>query len=703
MAKSENDAKKEKKPKFKLPEGFDSEQEFLSEARRLFSADLAFDQENLDRALDDAEFVSGNQWDDTILQARTTAGKPTLTVNRLPAFVMSVVGQRRLSQTDIAVHPDSGGTKEVARVREDLIRNIQKETDATTTYSEALENVTIAGQGAFEVELDVSEYDVFLQDIGIRSYPNPLATVWDSQSTHPTGKDARRVWVVDEMDAEDFKKEYPFARASDLGTLSLSGLGSTAHAQGWYHDNIVRVVVYWQMGTEKRIVALMEDTQNVEDVTDLDPEQYINRVAQDPTDGEPMIRETLRPYAERYLITGTDILEGPYRLPINRVPVIRVSGWVINVGPVRYRASLVRFAKDPQRLHNYWRSTIAENLMKAPRAKWLASDIAVEGVEKDFRNAHNSDDMLLKWNGEAGVPPSLVSPAAIDGALITAADTASQDIKDITGIQEASLGQTSNEVSGRAILARQKIGELASAVAQDNLEKAIAEAGSVINQLIPIVYDTPRVIKVLGSDEKARMEAINGYQGSQLDITAGKYSLTISTGPTTVTKRAEAAEGMLNMVNAMPQVMSSVADLIIDAQDWPQSTEFARRLRAQLPPGTVAPEDLTDEQKQQQAGRQQQAAQQQQKQDLILQLEMMKLQGEAALMNARAKEAQTNAQIKIAKLSSEKETEESVAELNEAKAMAEEIRSQIALHEAFQKNVSGLIEGFINQGENQNV
>lgn len=690
-ARQDRDGQDIEKPVFDLPDGFDSEEDFLRHIREKLDEDLLFDKENIDNGLSDSEFVAGYQWDDTVRAIREASGKPTLTVNRLPAFVMTVIGQRRLNQTTIKVAPDTGGNKKVARVREDLIRNIQKVSDADRVYSEALENVIISGQANFEVELDYAQYDVFEQDIGLKSYPNPFAVIWDASSTDPTGKDARRCFVLDEEDEDDFKSEYPWATAGDMAGLTTPEYNDAA-ARGWYQSNQVRVVAYWQMGEEDRTVALMLNGQ-VEDVTDKELEDYIDEVAVNQKTGEPFLRETKRPYAERYLVTGTDILEGPYRLPLNRLPIIRVSGWVINVGKKRERVTFFRFAKDSQRLHNYWRSVLAEKLMASPKATWIAPDTAVEGYEDDYETAHVSDKRLLKYNAETAIPPKLVPPPQIDSAILNEAGIAAQDIKDITNIQEASLGQTSNEVSGKAIIARQRIGELSTAIPQANLDAAIAEAGDVINQLIPITYDTPRVIKVLGADDKARMEAINGYEDSTLDITSGKYALTIVTGPSTITKRAEAAESMLNMVNAMPQAMAVVADLIVEAQDWPGAEEISRRLKMQMPKGVISEEDLTDEQKQQ---RQEAAAQEKQvrdREEAALALELTKMQADVELMKSRANLANADAQVKLAKLEAEVETEESVAILNEAKAKAAEIGTQIEVLEKFGGDLTAIKQG----------
>jgi hypothetical protein len=86
-----------------------------------------------------------------------------------------------------------------------------------------------------------------------------------------------------------------------------------------------------------------------------------------------------------HLVTGFKILAGPFEYRLNRLPIIRMSGRVVNVGGKRIRHGLVRFMKDPVRLRNFWRSVAAEQLGYAPKAQWLAPESAVEGREDDFR------------------------------------------------------------------------------------------------------------------------------------------------------------------------------------------------------------------------------------------------------------------------------------------------------------------------------
>ncbi len=631
--------------KVQLPDDFDSEVAFLKHAIKTFDDDLMFDKNNRDQAVEDAKFAVGDQWDTWVKQQRSASRKPTMVFNRLPAFIAQIVGNYRQNETDIKIVADDKAFTKNAEVREGLIRSIQKNSGAQVAFNKALENQVIMGMGNFEVNLEYAHDDVFEQNIRINQISNPFSVVWDRQYQDPTGSDARHVFTVETMDRETFNHAWPDATAGDPSTDS-NILGYDIK-QEWISEDNVRIVNFWRMKTRRRIVALLQDedgTQDVVDVTDMEPEEFMPRVVANAK-GMPVMRETDRKYAEMYVITATDILEGPYELPIERVPVFAVPGWDINVGESRTRFGLVRFLKDPQRLHNYWRSIIAEKLMLTPKGNWIATSEAVEGREDEWRKSHLSDDPLLIWNGESGQMPQRVSPSQIESGFLEQSGMAEQDLRNISNIHEASLGQTSNEVSGKAINARVRVGETGTFIYQDNLAMAQEACGKVINQLIPHVYNTVRTIKILGHDaEDLGAAVINDVTDkSSVDITAGKYEVSAITGPSTVTKRAEAAEGMLNMVNAAPDLMSVVLDKIVEAQNWPMARQIAKQLRVAKGPGFIQEGDLTEDEQEQAKAAAAAAQKREQQEDAIMAADLREKTARADQAQALAAQARANA------------------------------------------------------------
>lgn len=667
--KTAQDAIREEFKTPEAPDDFETVDDFLRWATKTFDDDLYYDQDNRDQGIEDTKFMVGEQWERRIKQMRQAAYKPTMVFNRLPAFVAQIVGNRRLNETEIVIIPDDKAFKKTAQIREGLIRSVQKTSRANIAYNKALENQVISGMGNFEIVLEYAHDDVFEQDIKIKPINNAFSVVWDRATEDPTGQDARWCWKVSTMDRDDFVKEWPDAAIADL-TTDTHALGLNID-QAWITRDDVRVVDLWRVRTKKRIFALLRDDtdpenpkEDVEDVTDTPFEDFKDRLVKNAF-GAPVMREADRKYVELYTLTALDLLEGPYILPISRVPIFAVPGWDINVGEYRTRFGLIRFLKDPQRLHNYWRSVIAEKLMLTPKGNWIATDEAVEGRESEWRNSHLNNDQLLIYNADAGVAPIRVPASQLEPALIQEANMAAQDLRDISNLHEASLGQKSNEVSGKAILARQRAGETGTVIYQDNLELAIEEAGRVCNQLIPHVYDTVRTIKVMGKEGQEIDQVIinDETDADSVDITAGKYTVTSVSGPSYVTKRVEAQDSMLNMVNAMPDTMALVAADIIENQDWPGADKMAARLRARQDPSSIPADDRTPEQQQavdQQTEQQQLEAQ---KADALFQAELREkiakaLQAEGNAAQANANAARTLALIDIDELTALEDMDE---------------------------------------------
>lgn len=553
-----------------IPEGFDSEEDFLCDMRENYQADIDFDRLNRDAALDDKKFAAGEQWDPMVLEQRK--GLPCLVINNIPQFTAQLVGDWRESRKAIKVVPSNDEDTDVASVRGDLIRSIELQSRADRTYDSAFESLVQCGDGAFRVAVEYARDDVFDQDIFIRPIEDCLAVVWDRYSIDPTGRDARRVFVDDRIPKKEFDKKWPGKSPDELGSDSTMDHVSMT---GWVDNDSYRVTEYWRLIERQRIMALFENGK----VYEMNAENQDRIVAEN---GYPVkTRLAWCTYAQMHLVTGFCILSGPYEYRMNRLPIVRMSGRTVNVGGRRVRYGLVRFMKDAVRLKNFWRSVAAEQLGYAPKAQWIATESAVEGREEKIRKAHLSRDPLIVVNDEAVIGQNIqrLDPPAPQAALDMAAQVNAQDMKDVTGIHDASLGMRSNETSGRAIQARQREGDIASLTFYDNANAAVLEAGDVINQLIPQIYDGTRVIRMIGEDEQMKFARINDpMDPSSIDLSVGMFDVALTTGTSYTTRRVEAAQAMMDAIQVWPQLMTVAGDLVARAQDWPGADKIAERL-----------------------------------------------------------------------------------------------------------------------------
>lgn len=614
--------------------------EFLKRLRDVYQKDTDADAHNVEPAREDMRFAIGDQWDPQVRRRREAKNKPVLTVNRMTAFIAQYVGSQLQSDTAIKLTPTHGGSRVIADIRQGVIRAITRDRMGKHALNVAMTNAYICGIGNFMVTLQDAKEDVFLRDIVMKPIPDPFAVVWDRASQEPTGEDAQHCFVSEYMTRDDFDKAYPKAKGSSGWYSDM--LDETAMTSyGWDTDEMVKVVQFWQMREEPITLGLEAETNDVIDVGGMTEDQRRMALAVGD-DGLPMVRETVRRYAECWVVVADKVLEGPYRLDIPRLPVFRVEGWALQEATTRHRWGFVRNAKDPQRLHNYWRSKLAEELTQAVGNKWLidkAGDRA--DIADQFRHAHVSDDPVLWWDSAGGgTPPQQIPPRPTNEALLTQSQMTVQDMRDVTNRHEVAMGQRSNEVSGRAITARQRVSEMGDVVFVENMNAALAEAGRVINALIPTIYDTHRTVKIMGDDDEIEAQEINGVMGDQTpDITLGKYALTYSTGPSYATKRQESVDLMMTLMNTMPQTGNVIADIIARNMDIPGAQEIEQRLASLLPPGMLDASRLpasrraqVEQQQQMQAAQAEQHAQLQQ---AVVELQMAKLNAEAEELKAR--------------------------------------------------------------------
>lgn len=562
-----------------VPEGFDSKEDFLKDMREEYELDIEFDRTNREQAIEDKKFMAGEQWDPIVLEQRK--GLPCLVINSVPQFVAQLVGDWRENKRAVKVLPTEDGDKDIADIRADLIRSIETQSRADRVYDNTFESTVASGDGAFRVAVEYAKDDVFDQDIFVRPIDDSLSVVWDRLSTDPTGRDARHCFVDDLIPTKDFERKWPESKPSELSTRTYNEMTATR----WVENEGVRVTEFWRLIDRNRMLCLFEDgsvrfiDENLDDLIMKHGHPKKTRVA-------PCT------YAQMHLVTGFEILSGPYEYRLNRVPIIRMSGRIVTIAGTRVRYGLVRWMKDSVRLRNFWRSVAAEQLGYAPKAQWIAPESAVEGREDEFRKAHLSRDPLMIYNDDASAPPERLAPPPMQTALHNEAEINVQDMKDVTGIHDASLGIKSNETSGRAINARQREGDVASITYYDNGNAAVLEAGDVMNQLISQIYDGTRIVRIVGEDEKLKFLKINDPNDPRSpDLSVGRYDVALSTGANYTTRRVEAAQAMMDAVQVWPQLLSVAGDLVAKAQDWPGADKLAERLQKTIPQQFLGPEE----------------------------------------------------------------------------------------------------------------
>lgn len=564
-----------------------TEQELIYEMRQRFKEAYDATEKEYTAAIEDLEFFNGDQWPSDLKAERDADGRPTLVINKLPTFADQVIGDIRQNQPAITVKPvDSKADPKTAEIFSGLIKNIEVQSDADVAYDTAAESAVVCGFGAWRITTVYSDDDIFEQDIRVERIKNPFTVYWDPAATRWDRSDAKFCFITERVRKDVFIKQYPNATTSDAE-------GGRDTDLNWGDDHNVRVVEYWRKVPEKKVIYLVEKMNPLTgEVTRYTTDMKPNQQMLDPTWKVINKREVENNTLEWYKCTYGEILEkgiwaGQY------IPIISVYGKEVNIENTSTYRGIVRHAKDSQRLYNYSRSSGAEIVSLAPKTPFLVTSKQIGNYSKLWDNAHRKNYPYLPYDVDPGNPqaiPHRSDPIMVNTGINNEIMIADQELHDTTGLQQASLGKKSNEKSGRAIIARQQEGDIANFAYYDNLGRALKYAGRVLIDLIPKIYDTARIVRVINQDGTDATVPINApfvnQQGMEqvFDLTVGKYDVVVSIGPSYTTQREETAENMLRFIQAVPQAGMLLVDLFAKSLDWPGADKIEQRLKMMLPP-----------------------------------------------------------------------------------------------------------------------
>ena len=590
-----------------------SASDILATARARLDLAVSALAESREDEIDDLRFYAGSpdnhwQWPADVLatrgavQGQTINARPCLTINKLPQHVRQVTNDQRQNRPGAKVIPvDDNADVEVADIFNGMIRHIEYISDADVAYDTACENQVSYGEGYLRLLTEYCEDNTFDQDIKIGRVRNSFSVYMDPTIQDPTGADAKWCFVTEDVTKAEFERMYP--DASPITTLQSLGVGDQS-ISNWLNEDTIRIADYYYIDFDRTTLNLYPGNATAFEGT---PEDKQLRAIY----GKPKkSRESDRPKVKYCKINGYEILEerewaGKY------IPVIRIVGNEFEVDGRLYVSGLVRNAKDAQRMYNYWVSQEAEMLALAPKAPFIGYGGQFEGYENQWKTANTQNWPYLEVNpdvtdGQGGMLPlpQRAQPPMASSGLLQAKAGASEDIKSTTGQYNASLGMGSNERSGKAILARQREGDVGTYHYGDNLARGVRHVARQLVDLIPKIYDTQRIARIIGEDGETKMIKINPEQQQPVNKImdergiviekiynpgVGKYDVVAITGPGYATKRQEALEAMAQLLQGNPQLWAVAGDLFVKNMDWPGAQEMSKRFAK-----TIDPKFLSD-------------------------------------------------------------------------------------------------------------
>jgi hypothetical protein len=589
--------------------------DILATARQRMTTAISAYSDSREDELDDLRFMAGSpdnqwQWPQDVLatrgsvQGQTINARPCLTINKLPQHVRQVTNDQRQNRPAGKVIPvDDQADIEVAEVFDGIVRHIEYISDADVAYDTACDNQVTYGEGYIRILTEYCDENTFDQDLRIGRVRNSFSVYMDPMIQDPCGSDAEWCFITEDVPKTDFERMFP--TAEPISSIAIRGVGDAALSQ-WINEDTVRIAEYFYKEHSKATLNLYPGNQTA--YAGSPEAKQIEMMGLKPV----RTREVDIVKIKWIKTNGYEILEEA-DWPGKYIPVVRVVGNEFEVEGRLYVSGLVRNAKDAQRMYNYWVSQEAEMLALAPKAPFIGYGGQFEGYEQQWKTANTTNWPYLEVNpdvtdGQGAVLPlpQRAPPPLAQTGLIQAKMGAADDIKATTGQYDSSLGATSNERSGRAILARERQGDTGTYHYVDNLARAIRYVTRQLVDLIPKIYDTQRIARIIGIDGETSTVRINPMQQEPVrkivdqagiviekiyNPSVGKYDVAVTTGPSYYTKRQEAMAAMGEILQANPQLWAVAGDLFVKNMDWPGAQEIAQRLAKTIDPKLLEASD----------------------------------------------------------------------------------------------------------------
>lgn len=542
------------------------------------------DSNNRAEALDDVRFSNGDQWPVDVQNSRLLEARPCLTINKVDAYCRQIVNQIREQRPRIKAHGMNTQTDEKqAQIITGMCRHIELQSDADQAYINAVDYAVRMGWGYIRVHTDYVKDDSFNQEIYIKPVENPFTVYYDPNSIMADGSDAERCLITTLISKKAFSAMYPDAEI-DQGFVSR-GTGDVIG--DWVQKEDIRIAEYWY--TERESVELLQLSDGSNIYADEVDKKLMKELGVEVINQRSTIRKKIK-WAK---VTAMQVLEegdwaGRY------IPIIPVYGQSTIVQGKHKRFGLVRMAKDPQRMYNYWSTSLTETVALAPKAKWIMAEGQDEGHEQEWADANNASKPYLRYkqtdiDGRPAAPPVRQTPEQPPTGIMAAMQSMSLDLQAVIGIYDPNQLPQGIQ-SGKAIQGQQMQADMTNMHYYDNLTRSIRQVGRVILDLIPKIYDTERAMRIIGDDGKPEIMTINerkmdesGIERILNDVTIGEFDIVMDTGPGYNSKRQESVEAMMALFQAEPTLVQVAGDLLVRNMDFPGADVIADRMAINNP------------------------------------------------------------------------------------------------------------------------
>lgn len=589
------------------------EQEIIKEAVKRINDALAADKHNREAQLNDLMMKVGDRdahWSDdktNFKQRREDDGRVCLVVNRLPGLSDQVTGDLKSNMPSCKVHPaDKEATQKIADILEGRIRDIEADSDAEAVYDEIGQQCVDSGVGNWRIVTEYGDDNSFQQVAKIRAIHNNFAVIWDPLAQEYDKSDAEWCAVLSMIHRDTYKRKY--------GKRTPSNIQVVRGGPAWYRENTYTICEYFRRedGESYKIYMLpnredkvpeelrplwqqmkakgYQDGHVVYEIPEELKEEHWSSLLKDEVVRERKIQK--REIA-RYLLSGHEILEDrQVWLDDHYYPIIYCSGKETNIDGKVYRSSVIRNAKESNKIYNFGWSTAVEEVAMTPKAPAYVTPDMIKGFEEIWNQANRKLFPYIPFNPDPKMPgPPIKPPPAQASTAVTEINMrAVDDMRATTNVFDPSMQQIAPDMSGKAVLARVSRSGISNYAYISNVAKSRQLTWKALLRILPKIEDTEMQVRLRTADNQVKTEVINkvnpeyGINDDEPeylnDISLGRYDATVTIGPSMATQRMEAAENLSKVVQWMPEGMrAAMIDFVLRNFDYHGVPEMIDKIR----------------------------------------------------------------------------------------------------------------------------
>jgi hypothetical protein len=514
--------------------------------RRWFLTDAEFSGPWRIQAKNDFDFRSGEQWSDTDKALLNSQQRPHIVFNRVLTILKAVAGMEINGRHEIQFLPSNNAVTAPNELLSAASKWMAAGCDGEDEESEAFDNCATCGMGWTENRLSYEDDPAGLY---IEESVNPLEMYWDHSVRKKNLDGCGRLARAKEIPLRDAMQLFPGKTREQLDASWAIGteLDKTVRSieqkrlrntddggSGLeFYDDQTKVMVVEMQWYEREVFYVIADDETQTKMQISEPafelmkanarkteERLGNGIKVMPTSAR-MVRKV---YKRAFL--GGELLQ------CGDAPVKGRFSWACITGELDRNKGqwfgLIKTMRDPQMWANKWLSQTLHILNTTAKGGIVAEEDAfADQTDAEEKWAQPDTIVWAAPNSLSGANPKIMPKpgGGLTQGHVDLMQFAISSIRDCTGINLELLGQKDINQPGILEAQRKQAGMTVLATLFDSLRRFRKQVGRIRLYYIQTYFSDGRLIRVVGPDGAAALPLIR-------DKTFGEYDVVVDDTPT---------------------------------------------------------------------------------------------------------------------------------------------------------------------------